>query len=55
MAVKTAEIARLEGWLLRHAPATLGTLTDDQGTRPVAPADLDRWEADTFEGAGRRR
>ena len=51
LAVKTGEIARLEGWLLRHAPATLGTLADEGGARPVTPADLDRWEAAAFEGA----
>ena len=52
LAVKTGEIARLEGWLLRHAPATLGTLADAGGVRPVTAADLDRWEAAAFEGAG---
>lgn len=55
LAVKVGEIARLEGWLLRHAPATLGTLADAGGARPVTAADLDRWEVAAFEGAGGRR
>ncbi len=48
LAVKAAEIARLEGWLLRHAPTRVGV-----GAAAVPPDELARWEAAVFERPGR--
>ena len=56
--IKGMEIARLEGWLLRHAPGQLGSLAGGTGAGApgagvATPDDLARWECAVFEGRGR--